>query len=129
VNEADASTLFQSVDETTTAIDADFIKSQITPANSGCRMKLAPGADPAVSGSHKIKWRAGKDIAGGDQIDVTVKLYQGGTTAIGSGTLIASFSHTNVSAMTTYQEDLSPTEADSITNYQDLYIEIFANKP
>lgn len=118
--------LFAAIDETT-ASDADYIRSELSPSASACRIKLTAGGDPASSTGHKINWRAGKDTTGGQTIGITVKLYQGGGNSVGGGTLIASFTRSNVDAFTDYVETLSGGQADSITNYGDLYLEFSAN--
>lgn len=125
-DQAAGTSLAAAIDETT-ASDTDYIQSEISPVNSGCRVKLAAGEDPLSSTGHILHWRAGKD-AGGNQIDMTVKLYQGGGNSLGAGTLIASFTRNNVGAFTTYDETLSGAQADSITNYADLYLEFYANQ-
>ena len=119
--------LAAAIDEVTPA-DADFIQSPAAPINSGCRVKLTAGTDPATSVGHVIRWRASKD-AGPEQIDMTVKLYQGGGNALGGGTLIAEFTRANVATgFVTFTETLSGAEADAITDYTDLYLEFFANQ-
>jgi hypothetical protein len=126
-DQAGATSLFAAIDETTPA-DADYIRSPVGPSNSGCRVKLGTVTDPGVSGFHEIHWRVGKDFTGGPQINMTVKLYQGGGDSQGAGTLIATFSRNNVAAFATFVETLSGAEADAITNYADLYLEFFANQ-
>jgi len=126
-NEADGTTLAASIDEDT-ASDTDYIQSVLSPSTSGCRIKLETGGDPASSTDHVIRWRGRKDATGGQTIGLTVKLYQGGGNSQGAGTLIASFTRANVSnTFTDFTETLSGGEADSITNYGDLYLEFFAN--
>lgn len=127
-DQAGGTSLAAAIDEAT-ASDTDYIRSQLGPSSSSCRVKLAPGGDPQSSTDHNIKWRIAKDTAGGGTIGMTVKLYQGGGNSIGGGTLIASFTRSNVSeTFTDFTEALSAGEADSITNYADLYLEFFANQ-
>ena len=127
-DQAGGTSLFAAIDETVPS-DSDYIRSPIGPANSGCRVKLATLADPTSSDDHRIHWRTGKDFVGGPQINMTVKLYQGGGDSLGAGTLIATFARNNVGqALTTFVESLSGAEADAITNYADLYLEFFANQ-
>jgi hypothetical protein len=114
------------IDETT-ASDTDYIQSELSPSASGCRVKLAAGGDPASSTGHEINWRAGKNVTGGQTINLTVKLYQGGGNSLGGGTLIADFDRNAVDALTDYVETLSGGEADAITDYADLYLEFHAN--
>jgi hypothetical protein len=123
-DQAGGSSLFAAIDEAA-ASDSDYIRSELNPSASGCRVKLSSGGDPHVSTDHVISWRTGK--TGGATINMTVKLYQGGGDSLGGGTLIASFARDNVGALTTYEETLSGAEADSITDYTDLYLEFFAD--
>lgn len=126
-DQAGGTSLAVAIDETTPS-DSDYIRSEVGPSNSGCRVKLASLTDPTSSVAHEIHWRAGKDFVSGPQINMTVKLYQGGGDSQGAGTLIASFTRNDVQAFATYVETLSGAEADSITNYADLYLEFFANQ-
>jgi hypothetical protein len=132
-DQSGGTSLAAAIDETT-ADDADYIKSELAPVNSGTRLgplKLRDGTslgDPISSTGHIIKWRIGKDSSSAPQIDMTVKLYQGGGTTLGAGTLIATYSRTNVDTLTTYQETLTSGEADSITDYSNLYLEFYANQ-
>lgn len=108
--------------------DTDYIRSELTPSNSGCRVKIASGSDPALSTGHKIVWRVAKSANDGT-INMTVTLRQGGGNSLGGGTQIASFTRNNVSTtLTTYEETLSGVQADSITDYTDLYLEFYANQ-
>jgi len=124
-DQAGGTSLAAAIDETTPS-DTDYIRSPLSPSAAGCRVKLAAGGDPLSSSGHIIHWRAGKDATGDETINMTVKLYQGGGDSLGAGTLIASFNRNNVDAFTTYDETLSGGEADSITDYQALYLEFFA---
>jgi len=124
-DQAGGTSLAAAIDETT-ASDTDYIRSELSPSNSGCRVKLGAGTDPASSTGHVIHWRPGKSATGGETIDMTVKLRQGGGNSLGAGTLIATFTRNNVDAFTSYAETLSGGEADSITDYTDLYLEFFA---
>jgi hypothetical protein len=126
-DQAGGTALAAAIDETS-ASDSDFIRSEFAPASSACRVKLAAGTDPASSSGHTIHWRTGKTPANGSTINMTVDLYQGGGNVLGAGTLIASFDRNNVGALTTYDEVLSGGEADSITDYTDLYLEFTANQ-
>ena len=126
-DQAGGTSLAAAIDEAT-ADNADYIRSELSPSASGCRVKLASGTDPASSSDHTIKWRVGKNAAGGQTVNMTVKLYQGGGNSQGAGTLIASFSRNGVTdTITEYTETLSGAEADAITDYADLYLEFFAN--
>jgi len=125
-DQAGGTSLAAAIDEST-ASDTDYIRSNVAPSTSSCRVKLASGGDPASSSGHKINWRTGKQ--GTRTLNMTVKLYQGGGNSLGAGTLIATFNRNGVGALTTYTETLSGGEADSITDYTDLYLEFTANAP
>ncbi len=106
--------------------DADYIQSVDSPSAAGCRVKLQAGTDPSVSTGHVIHWRIRKNVAG-QTVNMTVKLYQGGGNSIGAGTLIATRDRNNVgTSFTTFDETLTGTEADTITDYADLYLEFYA---
>lgn len=119
--------LTAAIDEETPS-DTDYIRSDLAPTNSACRLKLATGNDPQSSTGHKIKWRAGKDSTGPPQINVTITLRQGGGNTLGAGTQIATFTRTDIDTLTTFEETLTGGEADAITNYGDLYLELTANQ-
>jgi len=107
--------LYASVDEAS-ANDADYIQSEAAPAASAVQIKLATMTDPAVSYGHYVTYRIQK--TGSGQLNMVVRLKQGATT-------IASWSHTDVSAVITeYTQTLSSAETDSITDYTDLRLEI-----
>jgi hypothetical protein len=129
-NETGGTSLAASIDEST-ASDSDWIRSELSPQSSPSRVKLTAGSDPLSSSSHTIRWRIRKDATGGDQINMTVTLYQGGGNTLGAGTQIATFSRTDVSGTgwTTYDETLSTGEADAISDYSDLYLEFSADIP
>lgn len=118
--------LAAAIDESTPS-DTDYIQSDLAPSTSGCRVKLASSGDPLSSVNHQVRWRVGKNTTGGDTINVTVKLIEGGGDVLGAGTVIASFARNNVDSLTTYTETLSGAEADSITDYSDLYLEFYAD--
>lgn len=117
--------LAAAIDETSFS-DADYIQSVDSPSAAGCRVKLATGTDPSLSTGHVIHWRIRKSSA--DQtVNMTVKLYQGGGNSLGAGTLIATRDRNNITtSFATFDETLTGTEADAITDYADLYLEFYA---
>jgi hypothetical protein len=119
--------LAAAIDETI-ASDADYVRSELAPSASAFRVKLSEGTDPLSSTDHVIHWRVGKSETGGSSIGVTMRLRQGGGNVVGGGTLIASFTRSDVDALTTFEEALSGAQADSITNYADLWVEIIADQ-
>lgn len=117
-----ATATFAAIDEST-ASDADYDQSSLNPVTTDTfRVSLGDVTDPAVSTGHVVKYRYGKDMAGGDRMDLVVRLMQGGTQ-------IAAWTHTDVPAgFTTATQTLSGTEADSITDYTNLDLVFEATK-
>lgn len=130
-DQAGGTALAAAIDEAA-ASDSDYIRSELTPANSGCRILLATASEPSTNTGHVLRWRIGKDPTSGAQINMTVTLRQGGGAALGGGTQIASFTRNNVAAFTTYEETLSTAQADAIVyttgSAADLYLEFYANQ-
>ena len=122
--------MFQSIDEGSSAVnDADYIESPLAPVNEACAFNLSNVSDPLSSGGHIMRWRRGKDTAGGAQVDLTVQLRQGYVSEGAQGTLINAFSDTNIpDAFTTTTDTLTGAEADAITNYNDLQYRFVANQ-
>ncbi len=121
--------LFQTIDESS-ADDADYVRSQLTPTTDVYVVKLSSVVDPLSSTGHILRYRYGKDASSGDQIDIVVQLRQGYTNEGSQGTLIASATHTNAAVFPTAGSiTLSGAEADSITDYSNLYVRVTANKP
>jgi hypothetical protein len=121
-----ATNLFATIDETT-ASDADYIRSPTDPSNAPVVVKIGAITDPASSTGHIFRYRYLK--SGTATIDLVAQLRQGYVSEGSPGTLIASASHTNISASaTTAALTLTGGEADAITNYGDLYFRFVANK-
>jgi hypothetical protein len=123
-------TIFDQIDEAV-ADDADFIRTVLTPTNDVYVTKLTTLEDPVSSSGHVVRYRYRKNADVGDQIDLTVQLRQGYTNEGAQGTLIASATHTNIggTAWIAGSISLSGAEADSITDYTDLYLRFVGNKP
>jgi hypothetical protein len=86
--------------------------------------------DPLASTGHIVRYRFRKDVDLGDQIDLTVELRQGYINEGTPGILIHSQANVAIggTAWIAGTFTLSSTEADSITNYRDLFIRFVANK-
>lgn len=109
--------------------DTDYIESVSAPSAEACAFSLSNIEDPAVSTGHVMRWRRGKNSAGGSQIDLTVELRQGYVSEGTPGTLINTFSDTNIpDAFTTTSDTLTGGEADAITDYTDLQVRFVANQ-
>lgn len=120
--------IYQQIDETF-ANDSDYIRTVVAPTNDVFVTKLTTLEDPLASTGHVVRYRYAKSAASGAQINLTVELRQGYVSEASQGTLIASWSHTNISeTLTTAAQTLSGAEADAITNYTDLYLRFVGNQ-
>lgn len=117
-----ATATFAAIDEAV-ADDADYDQSSLNPVTIDTfRVSLGTVTDPAVSTGHIVRYRYGKDVDGGDRMDLTVRLMQGVTE-------IASWTHTDVAAgFTTAAQTLSGAQADAITDYTSLDLVFEATK-
>jgi hypothetical protein len=121
--------IYLQIDESV-ADDNDYIRTVLTPTNDVYVTKLTSVTDPVSSSNHTIRYRYGKNASAGDQIDLTVQLRQGYTNEGALGTLIKEIVHTNIGGFpVATSTTLSAGEADSITNYADLYLRFVGNKP
>lgn len=120
--------LYDQIDETSFD-DADFVQSALAPTADVFAVDLGTVEDPVSSAGHVIRYRYAKSAAGGAQIDLTVQLRQGYVNEGTQGTLIEEWIHTDISeTLTTAQQTLGATEADSITDYANLQLRFVANQ-
>ena len=121
--------LFSQINESS-ANDATYIQSALTPVASPMVVQLGYLDDPLASTGHIVRYRFRKDVDLGDQIDLTVELRQGYINEGTPGILIHSQANVAIggTAWIAGTFTLSSTEADSITNYRDLFIRFVANK-
>lgn len=125
---AGTTNLFQAIDETV-ASDADYVQSGLAPSADVYVTKLSAVEDPQSSSGHTVRYRYGKNASGGAQINLTVELRSAYTNESTQGTLIASWSHTDVSdVLATAAQTLAGAEADSITSYGNLYLRFSATQ-
>lgn len=120
--------IYRGIDEVN-ANDADFVRTSLVPVSAVYVTKLSSLVDPMASNGHTVRYRYGKDQAGGAQINLTVELRQGYTNEGAPGTLIASTTHSNVAAFPVDGSfALAGTEADSITDYSALSLRFVASQ-
>lgn len=120
--------IFDQIDEAA-ADDADYIRTGLAPTSDVYVTKLTTVTDPVSSSGHTVRYRYGKDAGSGAQIDIIVQLRQGYTNEGAQGTLIAAQTHADVGAGPLAGSIvLSGAEADSITDYSDLYLRFVANQ-
>lgn len=106
--------LYGCVDENP-ADDADYITSPPNPGGTFCDLQFAvqpPVADTGHTISYRIKTTGG--------IPMTVRLFQ-------TGLMIKEWVHNpGPSNYTTFNQTLTPAEADTITNYPSLWLRFIA---
>ena len=114
--------IYTTIDETV-ASDADYIKTAAPPGTNEYETLLKSLTDPVSSTGHIMRWRRRKQPASGSaQINLTVRLLQGGTQ-------IVSRADTDIpGTFTDSSYTLSAGEADAITDYTDLRLEWVATK-
>lgn len=131
VDEAAGSTnIWDGIDEISFS-DADYIESPQAPVADVYVTALTTLEDPVSSSNHVCRARAGKDAAGGATVTLLGELRQGYVSEASQGTLIATPWATitlgdSIAALSDYT--LSGGEADSITDYTDLYFRFVANQ-
>lgn len=92
-----------------------------TPTQAdACRVNISSLSDPLVGTGHIIKFRAQATGSGGPE-RVQVKLFEGGTERAASGNIAITRDSFNP-----FEYILSAVEADAITDYTDLRIEVIA---
>jgi hypothetical protein len=111
--------LYDKVDEET-ADPVDFIYSPLAPDNVLGRMTLQLGKDPYSGDAHILRYMISKDLAGGEAASLTVRLMQ-------DSTVIASWTHMVPDVWTTFEQTLSPAEADAIVYDRPLDVEFVAD--
>jgi hypothetical protein len=114
------SDLFAVIDESSTN-DADYVSVSGGMSASSKEFEVGLGniTDPQSSADHKFVVRSG-DMSGVGAVEMTFLLKQGSTTIASSGPQSMSGSPVN------YTTTLSSSEADSITDYNDLRIHVGA---
>lgn len=109
--------LYDEVDEETRN-DIDFISSDPLEFNQIDSLRLGFNGtyDPLTTDGHKIRYTYKKDASGGNEVDLTIRLYQGTNQ-------VASWFHNNISdTFSEVTRILSFEQVSSITNYGDLNI-------
>lgn len=111
--------LWTRIDEVT-ASDVDFVKSPTPPGSNEYEFGLTNVTDPVSSTGHIMRWRRRKQPVGAAQQNLTVRLMQGVTqiTSVADNNLPEAFTDTSYT--------LSGAEADAITDYPDLRVELVA---
>jgi hypothetical protein len=115
--------IFQTIDESVTPSDADFIRSPASPSSEVYVCRLSDVSDPLGSANHVMHMRTSCDLDDQQTLSFTQQLRQGYVSEGNQGTLIASQARTGVtsSAWTTSSYTLSGAEADAITDYTTLF--------
>jgi hypothetical protein len=110
------------------ANDTEYIETGLAPTNAVYVAKLSFVTDPQVSTGHILRYHFRKNADAGDAQDLTVELRQGYVSEGTPGTLIKAVTHTAIAGTgwTAGSVTLSGAEADSITNYNELYLRVLA---
>ncbi len=110
--------------------DATYAESVAAPSAAPYACHLTDPTDPAVSTGHIMRWRRGKDAAGGADINLTVQLREGYTGEGALGTEIKSNADNTIpdAFANATPITLSAGEADSIMDYTDLQLRILASQ-
>jgi hypothetical protein len=111
--------LYAAINDYPSADDGTYIQSPLAPAGAVYAGSLGPIIRPDIRTGHTIAWRIGKDAPGGDRIDAILRVYDGAS-------LIATFTRTDVDALTTYTETLTESEAEMISDYSSLTVTVEA---
>lgn len=109
--------IYQSIDEAVPN-DADYVQSPSLPAANTYKFKLANASDPTIHTHHTVKFRAKKPYATGTTT-LTVRLVEGVTTR-------ATWVETITTSWQDFEKTLTELQAESITDYTNLYIELEA---
>lgn len=131
-----ASPYFSKLDEQPTPIDADFIDSSTFPFSmsaSEASMQLSSGTDPLLSTGHTLRCRVAWDASFfASTVQLQCNLYQGDNLNGGSfiaaldiaGGYVINESTPSTGSFTTFEYTLTGPEADSITDYTDLWVSL-----
>ena len=124
-----SSNLYQSIDEANPD-DTDYIQSPMAPSTAVYVCNLSSVPDPGVDTDMILFARMRKDPAGAAEIDMTAELRQGYVNEGTQGTLICQLPIMNIdTTFTTYQHNLTTTEAATITDFANLFIRFTTNQP
>ena len=133
-NEAgEVSDLFDSINIEEFSNNFSFAESEIFPLSSPYATKLSSGLDPGVGTGHILHLDIGKHPINGRQIDLTVEIRQGYVSEASPGTLIHSFSLTDVAALiqggsSVVDLTLPSGSADLVSDYTDLSVRFLADQ-
>ncbi len=114
--------IFQAIDEPSPDTN-DWIESDNTPVQSEtCDIGGSTVTDPVTDENHILRWLFNKSNTGGRTIEVWLELRQGATVITTRNfMLVSNFFMDDIYTLT-------PTEADSITDYSDLNFRWYAER-
>ena len=119
-NASAGSELYSSIDESSTD-DTDYVTAQPSGGAETFVVTLSNVSDPSSAADHKVYYRASDDSGGDAELVITLK--QGSTS-------IASSTNSSISAsITAYNFTLSSTEANNISDYDDLKLSFAGDDP
>ena len=129
-NANSSANIYQAIDESALST-ADWARSTAAPSNDDFVVQLTSTIqDPLSSAGHILRYTIKKDSSGGAQIDAEVKLCINFVSTGSPGTVISSYSHTNLSASawSSQAQTLSAAQADAITAYSSMALWFRANQ-
>jgi hypothetical protein len=111
--------IYQSIDEVTPS-DLDYIKSSVNPTSDVVVIGLESKPAPIVDTGHVLRYRYRKEGSG--TVNINVALMEGSS-------VIASWQHDDIGAITTAEQTLTELQAGSITDYSNLRFRVTASEP
>ena len=121
LNQAGSAVLYTALNKPSGVDDSTYVVADPAVSNDTFRVKLeVPTVE--LGDEFYVDYRIGKNYpTSPQQVNATVKLYQGAA-------VIATWTHTNVGAMTDIIQTLTAPQVAAITDYTDLYLE-FVSSP
>ena len=128
-NQSGGSTnLFQSIDEVNPD-DTNYITSLNAPSTAVYVCNLSSVPNPGINTGMILFARMRKDPGGDANMDMTAELRQGYVSEGAQGTLICQLPITNIdTTFTTYQHNLTTTEASTISDFGNLFMRFTSNQ-
>lgn len=110
--------IYLAIDETT-ASDSDYIRSATNPSADTCVVSLTNTSTISTyeTSGHRVSYRYQKSATSGRTIELRVRLLQGASTEV------ASWTHTDIDAITQADQALTTAETALISDWDDLRLE------
>lgn len=111
--------------------NADYIVCNTSPSNNVYVCKLGALSDPLTNTGHVISFTYARSVdTNAEQIDLNVGLFQDYASEVSKGTMIANTDITDIPyGWTSNTLTLSGAQAESITDYANLFLRFVFNVP